>query len=66
MTQNTRAINPPRMLASQPIASGIVRLAEGLSCPCGAPVPPYPKPTTYDDGFQILCLNHHVVLELAR
>lgn len=48
----------PRLIASQPQSFGIVSLAEGACCPCGALVSRHPRPTA-DGGAEYLCADHH-------
>jgi hypothetical protein len=55
----------PRLIASQPQPFGIVWLAEGTCCPCGALVSRHPRPTA-DGGPELLCANHHTFVRFER
>ena len=52
---------PPRLIASPPMASGIVWLAQGICCPCGELVSQHARPTA-DGGVELNCTDHHTVL----
>jgi hypothetical protein len=55
--ENYQCISP-RLIASQPMSFGIVWLAQGTCCPCGALVSRHPQPTA-DGGAELICANHH-------
>ena len=60
--KHTNVNNPPRMRSAVLPDDMVLRMAEGLLCPCGRPLQNYPEPLGWPYSFGLICACHQDVL----